>query len=574
MAKKNVFLHFLSNYIVVLLLFFTLFVMGPSEIFFGNYKEFGFVYQEFGWKFLIFAFLISFIFTLVISFFPDKLGKYILSVFWGIGIAGYIQTMFLNRHLEQMGVRAEAYTASPSKIIVNSIIWTTIILGALLFAKFQQNIFKKVMLTSSLIILGMQCVGYISLFPSADKSAFTYYSDKDELILDGSKQFTVSSNDNIILFILDNFSSTYLASAVEKYPDLKDFLHDFTYYNNADCNYHGTYPSLPHLLTGNDLDPSLSVDDWLEECWTNTTTNDYFSILSDANYKVNLYTPTTSILTGSHSLPLLDGKISNITTKQSSICIDYHKLYKTMFYMSCYRFMPEYFKSFFDVSNATYTSIVSYPENTILHANYDFYNHLIENGLTTDSSGNYFIIQHLNGTHEFTTDENCQFDAQNATCQSTVKGIFTMLEAYLNELKTLGVYDDSTIIITSDHGDVEYPQIIFFIKEKQESHESLNGTNAPITLDELVPTIVQSLDKDYSEFGYSIHDFYPDQQRERLLYIRDYDASYPDVPRYDGISSGGSNVYHLYNYTGNIDDQINALQNYQYTTIPMVDSYF
>lgn len=53
MAKKNVFLHFLSNYIVVLLLFFTLFVMGPSEIFFGNYKEFGFVYQEFGWKFLI-----------------------------------------------------------------------------------------------------------------------------------------------------------------------------------------------------------------------------------------------------------------------------------------------------------------------------------------------------------------------------------------------------------------------------------------------------------------------------------------------------------------------------------------
>ena len=63
--------------------------------------------------------------------------------FLGIGIAGYIQTMFLNRHLEQIGVRAEAYTASPSKIIVNWIIWTTIILGALLFAKFQQNIFKK-----------------------------------------------------------------------------------------------------------------------------------------------------------------------------------------------------------------------------------------------------------------------------------------------------------------------------------------------------------------------------------------------------------------------------------------------
>ncbi len=55
----------------------------------------------------------------------------------------YPDNVFLNRHLEQIGVRAEAYTASPSKIIVNWIIWTTIILGALLFAKFQQNIFKK-----------------------------------------------------------------------------------------------------------------------------------------------------------------------------------------------------------------------------------------------------------------------------------------------------------------------------------------------------------------------------------------------------------------------------------------------
>ena len=190
MNTKKTLLLFLSNFIIICFPIFILFVMGPSEIFFGNYKEFGFVYQEFGWKFLIFAFLISFIFMLLISFFPDKLRKYILSVFWGIGIAGYIQTMFLNRHLEQIGVRAEAYTASPSKIIVNWIIWTTIILGALLFAQFQQNIFKKVMLTSSLIILGMQCVGYISLFLSADKSAFTYYSDKDELILDGSKQFT------------------------------------------------------------------------------------------------------------------------------------------------------------------------------------------------------------------------------------------------------------------------------------------------------------------------------------------------------------------------------------------------
>ena len=53
MSKRISILHFLSNYIIVLLPIFTLCVMGPTEIYFGNYKELGFTYQEFGWKFLI-----------------------------------------------------------------------------------------------------------------------------------------------------------------------------------------------------------------------------------------------------------------------------------------------------------------------------------------------------------------------------------------------------------------------------------------------------------------------------------------------------------------------------------------
>ena len=61
MNTKKTLLLFLSNFIIICFPIFILFVMGPSEIFFGNYKEFGFVYQEFGWKFLIFAFLISFL---------------------------------------------------------------------------------------------------------------------------------------------------------------------------------------------------------------------------------------------------------------------------------------------------------------------------------------------------------------------------------------------------------------------------------------------------------------------------------------------------------------------------------
>ena len=52
----------------------------------------------------------------------------------------------------------------------------------------------------------------------------------------------------------------------------------------------------------------------------------------------------TSLLTGTDTLELLQGKIDNVGTESSSREIDYEKLNKTMLQMSCYRFLPEYFK--------------------------------------------------------------------------------------------------------------------------------------------------------------------------------------------------------------------------------------
>ena len=149
-----------------------------------------------------------------------------------------------------------------------------------------------------------------------------------------------------------------------------------------------------------------------------------------------------------------------------------------------------------------------------------------------------------------------------------------MLNVYIEQLKKLGAYDNSTIIITSDHGTIDRPQMIFFIKEKNETHKMMQETSAPITLNELVPTIVESLGKDYSEFGSSIHDFNDGELRERTVYIRDFDESKPPVPCYDGLRDGKVNAYRVYTYTGGEDEFVNALYGDDIITIPMVDSYF
>lgn len=65
---------------------------------------------------------------------------------------------------------------------------------------------------------------------------------------------------------------------------------------------------------------------------------------------------------------------------------------KLMLKMSLYRYMPEYFKPKFDVQNEQYASIVSYPNNTMQYSNPNFYNTMMEKGLTIDDSSNYFVV--------------------------------------------------------------------------------------------------------------------------------------------------------------------------------------
>ena len=116
-------------------------------------------------------------------------------------------------------------------------------------------------------------------------------------------------------------------------------------------------------------------------------------------------------------------------------------------------------------------------------------------------------------------------------------------------------------------------QPIFFIKEKGQKHDSMQESNAPISLNEFVPTVVNALGEDYSEFGSCIYDFSENEVRERTVYERSQDDAYPAVKRYDG-GNAGQNVYHVYTYSGNLYDFQYVYDNGIYDVIPMVDSYF
>lgn len=441
-------------------------IFGPSEIFFGNYKELGFIYQEFGWKFCAAGVIIAVIISGIVSCMPEKLYKGVLALVTAVITAGYIQTMFLNRGLDQLGVTAEGYNPEKVEAIKNAGIWFLIIVIMMVIAYCGRCNYKKIFGIISGYLLLIQMVGFATLFINADEEAFAY--PKAEIGLDMSEQLTVSNKENILVLCLDTVPNEWLEEAVRVYPGMLDALKDFTYYNNADCCYWGTFPSVIHVLTGNEFKTGVSMSDYISESWNNDKTNSYYELLEANDYKVNVYVALEEDIIGENTVEILKGKVSNILeTENVERFIDYGLLYRTMITMSCYRYAPNVLKPLFNVTNMQYASIVTCPENDMAYANCDYYHKLLTDGITVTDECNYFSFSMLNGAHEFINDENCNRVTDGQVGRNeTIKGIGVLLSEYIAQLQEKGVYDNSTIIIMSDHGTGENAQPIFLLSSR------------------------------------------------------------------------------------------------------------
>lgn len=533
--KKKVLLSFIVSF----LLGFMLLVFGPAEIFFANVTEFDFLYGEFAGRLAVIFIISLLVFTVLLSLLPKRIYSIALSVLLTVSVAGYLQVMFLNKNLDLLGVNPNGYHVPLGQGIINLVIWLAVLAGVVILSVRKSEIWKKLVMYLAVLLIGMQAVAMISLLATAPKEAYERAKGSDRL--SGEDQYTVSADENVIVFVLDYFSSLYLQQMLEVYPDGADALHDFTYYSNADCTYYGTFPSLAHMLTGCEVDTTVPLAEWCRNIWNNESTVEFYQELQANNYKANVYTTDSNVLTVGNGCSILRDRISNITNNPKEVEVNTKLLLKTLLKMSCYRMAPDILKPQFYTNVSEYSLIVKDMDDGILQTNSDFYAKLQEEGLKADDSANYFILQHLIGTHEFNTNEFGNYEDKTSV-EETARGCMTIMEGYLNELKRLGVYDDATIIITADHGGTwkEDLQVIYFIKQPGETHDTSPVTNAPISHCDLLPTIAQMAGLDYTKYGNSINDFEQDEQRERTMWVRTKDPDYPEE------------VYYCYTYIGDI----------------------
>jgi hypothetical protein len=390
----------------------------------------------------------------------------------------------------------------------------------------------------------MQCAG---LAGAAISNAQNNHRSNEFYYFSVKEQLELSSNENIIVFLLDKLDTNFLDEVLEKHSEITDILEGFTYYRNNLATSSGTYPSVAHMLSNEPFVTSMTRDEYLTKAWDNTR---LFDMLYTQNYRRNM------LLSGATtyvSPEQLIGKVDNIrVTCSSNRTFIYAPIVMNVFFTAQTKFAPYSFKNFMIASNpfgGNESYIVrNVPDYfpTFINSESDllFYNHLVTSGLRIGDSENTFSFVHFNAAHEyFLYDENlelvhlprnlgilemfspsrrAEFLAEEHTRRiAQTRGCFKILEEYFSQLKSLGIYDNSTIILIADHGnsidwtgDWQNPQTndnrpisALLIKPQNSGNEPLKiNSTAELSNSNFIASIAEILGEGTDEFGPSWFD--------------------------------------------------------------------
>ncbi len=527
----------------VILLVVTFAIFCPSSLFLANQGEFAISYGKVLPIILGMAAAMAFLcFMGAAIVWNERLvvqyRAFILAGTLGI----YVQSNFLNPDLPELNGAQVDWSQFVLSSVISVAVWLVLLIGLQGFAAWKRDIIVKISKYTAYFLSAVQLVSLVVLILTTPKSSAS------NVVLTKEDQFTVGNNDNVIVFVLDSMGGEYLEENINKHADLKESLTDFTFFRNAVSGGAYTAVGMPVLLTGIEFDPSYqNYENYLQEAWADTR---IYEELNALGYDIRILTD------GRYMANVSDTIINNAYAIGDTFYIeDYLEFAKDFYKFVGIYTMPQILKPYFWMYTEEVTSAITATgeEDRKVSDSEDiaggkiykfddvqFYQDLMENGLEAKYDSVYRIY-HLFGPHApFTMNENIENVGEgNTTEEAQLLGSMKIVNAYIEELQELGLYEDSTIIITADHGRAGADGIqqnpALLIKQPGEKHD-LEYNNAPVHFRNVVATVAKAVMEDYHSYGPSIYDITVDSDVERThtvaqpVKVERYGASDEDKP--------------------------------------------
>ena len=518
---------------------------GPFEIYGNNMGEFKFVLWDFWlWCGLIALGIAAAIFGLLMLL-RGRAYDVCFGLIFGLSLMFFLQGNYLSLGAGALEGDGVGETLSTTKIVVNLVIWILVVAGCvvamLLLNRFRDTV-RLAATVGVIALVGMTVISFAVVSLSTDvydteKTGYQGDVTVDNELLTFKNLDTLATDNNIIIFIVDRFDHTYYDKAMKDCPEIFDDLDGFTHFDDYVTLYPRTYPGVPHILTGVEVDFSISRLEYMQNAFSSSP---YWQALKEEGFDINVYTDDYY---GYDNATYMRDFVSNTSGNIGYDVVSQASLSLDMLRVSLYRYLPFILRpSLGEVSTPMFDQYIVYDTEDPVYSTdmKGVYEAVTDDEFTFRKSKRGVSYIHIMGCHTpnyYGPDFGAVTPEERNDTNVAMKQSFKIISAYINEMKRLGVYDEATILILGDHCSIGADTVPPFkphvttllAKPAGVSRGELKESKAQVSASDIFATVLTAAGSDKAEdFGENIFDVPEDENRIRYYQFQMVEGTFEE----------------------------------------------
>ena len=506
---------------------FMLCVFGPLNVYFGNITEFWFGLTDLA-PFMIIAFVVFFLVLSIVTalFYKVNLIRGYYLVLLGMTILLYIQGNFIPRNYGVFDGKKIKWDQYEGYALASIILFFCVLLFVVAMVIWARTKIYTIgiYLCSFLLMVWFITIGTLII------QNWRVFGNSSNGVT-SEKSLELSKEKNIVIFLLDAFDAEYMDNILkgenaDKYSNL---FKDFTYYPDTLGGYPTTKGAIPHILTGKRYKNEIPFWDYVSNAYQETS---LYEVLQKNNYSVGVYTKD-------FFMDIDDIKYDNAFAGKNKIK-NSGRFFKDFGSLVLFNYFPHQLKRYFTVEDD------AFEENKALNGKHElwaintmwFYKKLKSEAITVSEDNPAFRFYHLRGAHPYLKQGEPKYlfgedliEGTDYDVYDQIYGNFTLLEEYFKQLKDNGIYDNTSIIIMADHGQVEKSQNpLLMIKNIGEVGEKLTVSDVPMSYDYMNKGIEDLANSSLLDESYIRNCTASDGMRQFMYYVWDDTMSSDYLP--------------------------------------------
>lgn len=504
-------------------LIFTVFVMAPLEVVSASGESLNFGFLDVAPYVIVVGAAFMVVVALLLSFVRGRAFDVLMTVVVALGLCACVQALFLNESLPIADGRELSLADHKTITTISTIAWIAIIAGFLVLNAKKKQVCRALALTLSACLILVQGISLGSIAIDAQRA-----SEEGSAALVQTTQglYDVSADDNVIVFILDFFDTQNLESILDDDPQALAEFTGFTFFRNSAGSMIPTAYAIPYLLTGQLPQDGDSFESYMTARYERS---DFLPKIAEAGYDIGIYSDSVE--------SAIPAAFASNYVMPGSLEINAPALIGVLDKVALYRDLPWILKPLlWFYTDEVNRAALSEEQSPYVMDDLQYAETLRNDGLEVNDAGKAFRFIHLLGAHyPFVMDADGNAAENPTDIKTQGHGSLMVVSDYLRELKRLGLYDEATIIVTSDHGNwyltdqtIETPvSPILLVKPAEtatEAAEPVRISNVPTGHLDFHGTIMDAIGSDAHEYGPTVFEI-EDGERPRYYWMTGNDGT-------------------------------------------------